>query len=204
MLIGIYAPAAGCGKSSIADHLVTHHGFTHLSFAEPLKAMLSTLLLDFGYTPQDAHHMTHVAKSAPIPEIDTNINARHLLRTLGTEWGRDCVHPEVWLRCWSSRYMRLQSDTRNNKVVVDDMRFPNEAALLDRFGAQLWKVTRPDVTRNTTHISEGSLDHLKHLYDPENDYSIGFTHIVDNNGSLDDLYAEVNDILAFNNYTVNP
>lgn len=204
MLIGIYASAAGCGKSTIADHLVTQHGFTHLSFAEPLKAMLSTLLLDFGYTPQDAHHMTHVAKSAPLPELDKTINARHLLRTLGTEWGRDCIHPDIWLRCWASRYMRLQSDTVDNKVVVDDIRFPNEAALLDRFGAQLWKVTRPDIARNTSHASEGGLDHLKHLADPTNDFSIGFTHIINNCGSLDELYAKIDDIIACNNSTELP
>ena len=143
MLIGIYSSTAGSGKSSIAGHLVTHYGFTHLSFAEPLKAMVGTLLREFGYSLQDAHHMTHVAKSAPIPEIDDRLDARHLLRTLGTEWGRDCVHPELWLRCWTFRYMQLQLQGAK-RVVVDDMRFPNEAALLDRFGGQLWKVNRPE------------------------------------------------------------
>jgi hypothetical protein len=199
MLIGIYSPAAGSGKSAIADHLVTHHGFTHLSFAEPLKAMISTLLLDFGYSPEDAHHVTHVAKTAPLPEIDEHVDTRHLLRTIGTEWGRDCVHPEIWLRCWTSRYMRLQLQGIT-RVVVDDMRFPNEAAHLDRFGAQLWKVTRPGIKRATFHASEGGLDHLRHLADPKNDYSIGFTHIVDNNTSLEALYNEVDDIMSFNEY----
>lgn len=201
MLVGIYAPAAGSGKSSIADHLVTRHGFTHLSFAEPLKSMIGSLLLDFGYSPQDAHHMTHVAKTAPLPEIDKHVDARHLLRTLGTEWGRDCIHSEVWLRCWTSRYQRLQLQGVT-RIVVDDMRFPNEAALLDRFGAQLWKVTRPGKQRDTYHTSEGGLDHLKHLSDPTNDYSIGFTHIINNDKSLEALYEDVDDVIAFNEYTV--
>jgi len=202
MLIGIYSPAAGSGKSSIADHLVVNHGFTHLSFAEPLKNMVGMLLTDFGYSRQDAHHMTHVAKSAPLPELDEHVDARHLLRTLGTEWGRDCIHPEVWLRCWTSRYMRLQLQGVT-KVVVDDMRFPNEAAHLDRFGAQLWKVERPGTTRNTYHSSEGGLDHLRHLGDPTNDYSVGFAHIINNDASLGSLYADIDDIISFNEYTVS-
>jgi hypothetical protein len=200
MLIGIYSPAAGSGKSSVADHLVTQHGFTHLSFAEPLKSMISSLLYDFGYSPQDAHHATHVAKTAPLPEIDDNVDARHLLRTLGTEWGRSCVHPDIWLRCWTSRYMRLQLQGIE-RVVVDDMRFLNEAALLDRFGAHLWKVTRPGTERNTDHASEGGLDHLHALTDPENDCSLAFHHIIENDESLDALYSQVDDVLAFDYFS---
>lgn len=196
MLIGLYSSAPGCGKSTIADHLVTYHGFTHLSFAEPLKAMVSTLLTEFGYSPQDAHHITHVAKSAPLPELADRIDARQVLRTLGTEWGRDCIHPELWLRCWTSRYMRLQLQGIE-RVVVDDIRFLNEAALLDRFGAHLWKVTRPGVVNDTTHVSEGGLDHLRALTDPDTDYSIGFHHIIENDESLDALCSVVDDVLAF-------
>lgn len=202
MLIGIYSSTAGSGKSSIAGHLVTHYGFTHLSFAEPLKAMVGTLLREFGYSLQDAHHMTHVAKSAPIPEIDDRLDARHLLRTLGTEWGRDCVHPELWLRCWTFRYMQLQLQGVE-RVVVDDMRFPNEAALLDRFGGQLWKVNRPEADAATAHRSEGSLDHLTSLADPDNDYSIGFLHTIENDGYLDELIAEVDDIMSFTNFALS-
>ena len=196
MLIGLYSPAAGSGKSTVADYLVTQHGFTHLSFAEPLKTMISALLIDFGYSPQDAHHMTHVAKSAPLPELAESIDVRHLLRTLGTEWGRHCVHPELWLRCWSIRYMRLQ--LRNiDRVVVDDMRFLNEAALLDRFGAQLWRIERPGQQRNTSHASEGGLYHLRLITYPENDCSLAFHQLIENDESLEQLYSQVDDVIAY-------
>ena len=77
------------------------------------------------------------------------------------------------------------------------MRFLNEAALLDRFGAHLWKVTRPGVVDGTTHASEGGLDHLRALTDPDTDYSIGFHHIIENDESLDALCSVVDDVLAF-------
>jgi len=189
MLIGLYSPAPGSGKTTAADYLVQRHGFTRLSFAEPLKDMIRILLENFGYSPADAHHMTHVSKQAPLPEIDSNLDTRHLLRTLGTEWGRDCVHPKLWLRCWSARYMRLIADGITD-VVVDDMRFINEAALIDRYGGELWTITRPGTSSDTTHRSEGGLDTL-----PE-DYSLDFSHRLQNDAGLDELYTQLDAIMA--------
>jgi hypothetical protein len=196
MLIALYSPAPQCGKSTIADHLVTEHGFTRLSFAEPLKAMAGTLLGFFGYSPQDAFHMTHAAKEAPLPEIDRRITSRQLQRTLGTEWGRDCIHTDIWLRCWASRYLRLCTQAAGTRVVVDDMRFLNEALLMQRFDALLWKVERPGVDISSTHRSDGDLNHLKPLSDPENDYSVGFDHLFINDGSVDELLNAVDGTLT--------
>lgn len=195
MLIALYSPAPQCGKSTIADHLITEHGFTHLSFAEPLKEMVNTLLENFGYTPQDAHHMTHVFKEAPLPELGTGLTARHLLRTLGTEWGRDCLQSDIWLRCWTSRYQRLQL-SGTERVVVDDMRFLNEALLMQRHDAQLWKVERSGTTPGEVHRSEGDLNHLKTFSDPTNDYSLAFHTIFNNNGTVEDLLSAVDDTLT--------
>lgn len=195
MLVAIYSSVPQSGKSTIADHLISQHGFIRLSFAEPLKAMLSTLLIEFGYNPGDAYHITHVDKGAPIPEIDSRVDARHLLRTLGTEWGRQCVHPELWLRCWATRYMRLRTNGIQH-VVVDDVRYENEAVLLSRFDAQFWKVVRPSTKHKIEHISDGGLDHLKLLNDPTNDYSLGFHHCFTNDSSIEDLQRSVDAVLS--------
>jgi hypothetical protein len=195
MLIGIYSPAAGSGKSAIADHLITHHNFARLSFAEPLKDMVRVLLENFGYSPTDAHDLTHIHKDAPIYEIDSRIDSRHLLRTIGTEWGRACIHTDIWLRCWTARYMRLTSEGYD-RIVVDDMRFLNEANLLARLDAQLWSVVRTGTPRSTAHASEGGLDSLKLLSDPTNDCSLGFHHLINNDGTLGDLHFQVNAILT--------
>ena len=195
MIIGIYSPAPGSGKSTIADYLISQHGFVRLSFAEPLKATISTLLIEFGYDPGDAYHITHIDKHTPIPEIDSRLDARHLLRTIGDEWGRQCVHPDIWLRCWTSRYLRLRVNGIQN-IVVDDVRYENEAVLLSRFDAQLWKVTRPGIEHDTDHASEGGLDHLLPFDDPNHDYSLGFHHVIHNNSSVNDLRSAVDAVLC--------
>jgi len=195
MLIGIYSPVAGSGKSTAADYLITNHNFTRLSFAEPIKEMVRILLENFGYSPHSAHHMLYTCKHAPIPEIDYRVDARHLLRTLGTEWGRQCVHPEIWLRCWTARYRRLIADGYEN-IVVDDMRFLNEAALLYGSSAELWAITRPGVEGSTEHASEGGLDFMLPPNDSTNDSSMSFTQILDNSGTLDELYSQIDNLLT--------
>lgn len=74
------------------------------------------------------------------------------MRTLGTEWGRECVSPTVWLDVW------LAKARRKSFVVVDDVRFENEAELIRLVGGQMWRITRPGVERSTEHASEGGLD----------------------------------------------
>jgi hypothetical protein len=117
------------------------------------------------------------------------------LRTIGTEWGRACIHTDIWLRCWTARYMRLTSEGYD-RIVVDDMRFLNEANLLARLDAQLWSVVRTGTPRSTAHASEGGLDSLKLLNDPTNDCSLGFHHLINNDGTLGDLHFQVNALLT--------
>lgn len=44
MLIGLCSPAMGSGKSTVADYLVRHHGFSRVALATPLKMMTTALL----------------------------------------------------------------------------------------------------------------------------------------------------------------
>lgn len=114
--------------------------------------MVYNLLVDLGHEPKEACRLLLEDKAEIIPAI--GVSARHLMRTLGTEWGRECVHPELWLRCWEKKIKEQK------KVVVDDVRFPNEAKLILQNGGQMWKVTRPGLPgpNELDHASEGSLN----------------------------------------------
>lgn len=178
-LIALYSPAAQSGKSTVAGFL-TEHGYYTIPFAAPLKRMVRTFLIQLGYGPADIDYYLRDNKEAVIPGIKTT--PRHILRTLGTEWGRQCIHPEVWLQCWeqtATRYLKS-----GIPVVCDDCRFQNEADLIRSLGGQLWRIDRPGTERGTNHASEGGLD----------DYA--FDHYVLNNGSLTDLYSEINLLLT--------
>lgn len=178
-LIGLYSPAPQSGKTSIANHLLVQ-GWQRVSFAGPLKRLVSQILLDLGHTPDNITRWVNVDKEETIPGLRTT--ARHMLQTLGTEYGRNCVHPKLWVMCAEARISKLLSS--GVPVVVDDARFPNEAALIRQLGGEMWHVSRPGTERGTTHASEGGLD----------DYPLFDLHIV-NSGTLPELYAQVNEIL---------
>lgn len=174
-LIGLYSPAPGSGKTAIASYLSTN-GFKRVPMAATIKKMVVVLLRDLGVSADDASRLVYEDKHEEIPEIKSS--ARHLLQTLGTEYGRGCVHPDVWLMCWRTS---VQEHIRAGMhVVCDDVRFPNEANLLRELGGELWMVTRPGVQRTDTHVSEGGLDNFPY-----------FDRRLCNAGSLPDLYRRV-------------
>jgi hypothetical protein len=145
MLIGLTG-LAGSGKSVIANVLTTEFGFTRVKFAGPLKNMLRTMFTDMGFCGDDCDRMLEGdLKETVIPEL--GVTPRLLMVTLGTEWGRDCVRTDLWTRLWSA-----QAD-RFDRVVVDDVRFPNEVDLIRARGGELWRVERPGLTAGA-HVSE--------------------------------------------------
>lgn len=171
-VIGLYSPAPQSGKSALARYLAIEH-YTILPLARVLKTMVGSMLRELGY----ANHRDLVlfSKETMIPEL--GVSVRHLLQTLGTEWGRQCVHPDVWLRCWEAAAKQHLSEGRC--LVVDDVRFPNEAALIRKYGGEMWLITRPGAERPNSHASEGGLS------------DINFDRHIENNGSLMDLYRNV-------------
>jgi hypothetical protein len=52
-------------------------------------------------------------------------------------------------------------------------------------GGEMWKVVRPGVENSENHSSEGQLDHWD-----------GFSRVIVNDGSLDDLYCKLDLILG--------
>jgi hypothetical protein len=178
-LIGLYSPAPQSGKTTIASYLHAA-GYQRVSFAAPLKRLAVLLLTELGLPEHEAMRLVHKDKEEIIPSLRTT--ARHMLQTLGTEYGRNCIHPHIWVMCAEAQITTLMAE--EGCVVVDDCRFPNEAALIRRLGGELWRVERPGITRDTEHTSEGSLD----------DYPLFDRRIV-NDGTLVDLYDQVSETL---------
>lgn len=157
-LIALSSPLPGSGKSTLAQVLVDDYGFERIPFARVLKAMTCELLIALGYSRQAAAELCSTGKHERLAVLD-GVTVRHLLQTLGTEWGRRCVHPELWTRAWSSAAtLALNGGT---SVVVDDMRFPNELQAVQDLGGLTVRVVRPGLIRGpeASHESEGGLDH---------------------------------------------
>lgn len=142
IIIGLTGPATS-GKGIVSARLVSHHGFVATRFAEPIKRMLAVGL---GLTPEQ---LDGFSKHDPIRELG-GLTPRHLMQTLGTEWGRRMVHSDVWVTAWRS--MVPDAD----RIVVDDLRFPNEAMEVRSMGGAIWRIFRPNV-QPIEHASERAM-----------------------------------------------
>ena len=137
--------------------------------------MLAVLLGHLGYSSNETANLLHTHKEQELPEIRTSV--RHMLQTLGTEYGRHCIHPDLWVKAAQPKILSFLE--RGIDVVVDDVRFLNEAALIRKLGGEVWCVERPSAVRTTSHASEGSLD------------GFHFDRRIVNDSSLFELYGEV-------------
>jgi hypothetical protein len=170
-LIGLYSPAPQSGKTTLANALVTAWGYHRIAFADPLKAMAVQFLLSLGYRQDQAEQLVYVDKGAKLPQL--GVTVRHLLQTLGTEWGRTCIEPDVWLKCWGA------SAALHPRVVADDVRFPNEAQLIKDLGGEVWLIVRPGLIDTSGHASEGSLADWP------------FDRVIANDGTVEDMLRDL-------------
>lgn len=139
-LIGIYSPAPRCGKTTLAGLLVRDHGYTCMSFADPLRAVLRTLLQQFNVS--DTRIDSYLKnKEEIIPEL--GVSMRYLLRTFGTEWGRNFVDENIWTNCMQSRITPYDAPAY---VVIDDLRFEDEFDFIKRLGGSTWRLSNKRVS----------------------------------------------------------
>ena len=147
-----------------------------------MKRVLETFLCELGYDSSCTYSLLYGSlKEIMLPEIVTT--PRHLMRSLATEWGRQCVHRDVWVTIADRHISRALSEGKN--VVIDDLRFPNEYDLLrDKYNARLWHIRRTNhLTEESNHASDGALEDTL------------FTGVIVNNGSIKELHTLVDNVL---------
>lgn len=130
-LIG-FAGRARSGKDTAAKWISEHRHYYHYSFAAPIKRAVAAMLdidLDELERVKDLH----------IEELGTT--PRYMMQTMGTEWGRKVVHPELWVRL-----AKRELDTLSPKypgMVISDVRFENEATWIRSEGGSIVHIERP-------------------------------------------------------------
>jgi hypothetical protein len=140
----------GSGKSTVAEHLILRWGFQRVRFAHPLKEMISTLLRTQGCT--DAYIKRCIEgdlKTKPVPEL-AGRTPRYVMQTLGTEWGRDTIHNELWSTAWMGA---AEQALKKGHVVAEDCRFINEFDTVKAMGGLVWRISR-DGFKGDGHVSE--------------------------------------------------
>jgi hypothetical protein len=170
---------AHTGKDTAADHLVREYGFVRVAFADTLRSMLEALLADAGVAPDCLHDPR--LKSLAIAELH-GATARQLMQTLGTEWGRNLVHGELWVTLLARRMgVHAGGTPVHDRIVVTDVRFPNECQLIKEAGGVIVRIERSSVTA-MDHVSERALDNYT------------FDYTIYNDGTVYELHRKVLDL----------
>ncbi len=190
----------GSGKDTAADYLVNFHEFRRDSFAATLKDAVAAVfgwdreLLE-GRTKQAREWREQVdpwwAERLNMPEL----TPRLVLQLWGTEVCRRSFHDDIWIAS-------LESRLRNSKdsIVISDCRFPNEIKAIKEAGGKVIWVQRGELP--SWHIMAGKANNgdtfaaekLKALGVHASETAwVGteFDYILDNNGTVDDLYKRI-------------
>ena len=172
MIIGLTG-RAGVGKDTVGAYLVENFpGLTISgSFAWPIKAALSTMFPSVDFDDRATKEIPQSALGDKSP--------RFLAQTLGTEWGRNLIHPDIWILSALSRLSGLPHD----HLVFTDVRFNNEAEWIISNGGEIWRIVRDSTPDVEDHPSEHGI-----LLD-------FISRTVYNNGSIAELYSTLDDII---------
>jgi hypothetical protein len=130
-------------------------------FAWPLKAGCCAM---FGWTPEQVQGVTPEAREwreTVLPEF--GFSPREAMQKLGTEWGRDVMHKDLWVLIANQNLRKLESAEKPPVgVVVSDVRFPNEVNWIRDNGGEVWHIERPGLAAADAHASEVGVERQAH------------------------------------------
>jgi len=174
---------ARSGKDTVADYLVSKYGYEKASFAAPMKEAMYRL------NPKiTINNSAVVDKRIPPTHFSTNNlrvgvdvygweelkerspDIRGLLQRFGTEVGRQMFDEDFWVN------YALHNIPDGSKVVIADVRYPNEADAIRKLGGKVVRVVRDGVGAANSHTSETAMD----------DYE--YDSVITNNLDVRELY----------------
>ena len=134
--------------------MLLHDAYERYRFAYPLKNMLRQFHI------HDDVWEDRERKEKPIPWL--GVSPRYMAQTLGTEWGRECIRPDVWVVLAMGRWHQINAAGKG-RMVIPDVRFINEAEWIKENGILL-EVKRDDNPHeidNPDHASEMGIGNVK-------------------------------------------
>ena len=185
MLIGLVG-LIGSGKDTVAECLVSNHGFHRDSFAKSLKDAVSVI---FGWDRsllEGATQESRMWRERIDPywsnKLNKPVTPRYILQYWGTEVMRGHFHDSIWIDSFIARY-------NGGKIVLSDTRFVNEVETIRKLKGKVVLVkrgpipTKEEMQEKTVHQSEW--EWIGQTFDYE----------IDNSGSLADLKMQVDNMV---------
>lgn len=170
---------AGAGKDTVAS-MICEKGFKQVAFADKLRDFAAALNAfipeaDDYYVNIIEKHGYDVAKRY-VPGI------REYLIRIG-----HCARTTIYESIWIDSALKYND---HDKIVVSDVRYPNEADAIHALGGVVWRITRPGF--DGIHETEKASVPL-----------VQCDSVIENNGTFNNLQEQV-DCLMFLNFEFKP
>lgn len=133
-----------------------------------------TRVVPFGWAHPDVEHQARpILGGKSVAEALADLRAwyrsdrsawktpRIFLQRLGTEWGRQRIHSELWVEAWRHACELEAIDHCGGAfIVADDCRFENEAAAIRAMGGKVVRIERPGAgsASGSSHASEKGVE----------------------------------------------
>jgi hypothetical protein len=203
MIIGICG-FIGSGKDTVADYLVNFHEFRRESFANTLKDAVAAV---FGWDrimlegrTKEAREWREQPDQWWSDRLGQQITPRWILQYWGTEVCRKGFHDDIWIASVENK-LRKSGDN----VVISDCRFPNEIASIKSAGGKIVWVQRGilphwyDIAVKANRGENNAITWLEKEKIHASEWAwIGsnFDYKLDNNGSIDNLYNQIKNLVT--------
>ena len=185
MLIGLVG-LIGSGKDTVAERLITHHGYKRDSFAKSLKDAVSSMfnwdreMLE-GNTTSSRHWREQPDKFWS-EKMCKEVTPRWVLQYFGTEVMRQNMYDAIWVDSVIGRY-------KGDKTVISDTRFQNEIKTIKAHGGKILLVKRGPIPTREEMQKQG-------VHQSEWDWvGSDFDYIIDNTNSLEGLNANIDQFI---------
>lgn len=188
MIIGLLGQKS-VGKDTVADYIHTKYDFTEKKIAGPLKDSIGKL---FGFNEDQLNGDLK-------EEIDSywKITPRMVLQFFGTEIMQEKINDilpverKFFVKCFDRWY---SSQNTQSNIVISDIRFQHEVDYIKENNGIVIKINRDTIKDNfSTHISELGIDSIA---------SSDIDYIINNNGTIEDLHENINDIMEKLNFVI--
>lgn len=168
---------ARSGKDTAAEMLRMQHGFLHYSFAAQLKKVCAEV---FGF---DAEQL-HGTRKETI-DLFWGFSPRWAMQQVGTECFKPAFGKNIWVRALERRIFdrEIPYSYKVQGIVISDVRFEVECEAIKSWGGQVVRIDRGNrdaIDNSVKHSSETELDNYSK-----------WDAVIDNNGTLDELQAQV-------------
>lgn len=174
------------GKDIVSEYISKKYGYTHVKVASKLKSIIK---LAFDLNDEDVESF-----KKDLVNDRLGVSPRRLMDFIGTQVFQhelNEIMPHIGRKYWIQDLLHKHSQP-NQSIVISDLRFHHELEELKKKDSCLiLRVQRDACIESKELVSEQEISDLKVDYE------------LDNNGSIEELYSQIDSILTERNCCVS-